>query len=165
MGEYREFSLKRARVALLIGALVGPPLVIVAETVLGGIPLIHGSTWSSVVGSILIPSLAGFLFAIYGLIFIAVPVWWLLHQVGMTTWVHAVILGVVLTFCYAIAISFFLSDPRASDSGGPLFADGLPTLHGWYSVIQVAVPAAIAGGLVGFIVWRIAYRPLKSVDD
>jgi hypothetical protein len=165
MGDYQEVSLKRAGVALLIGALVGPPLVIIAETVLGAIPLIHGATWSSVVGSILIPWLAGFLFAIYGLVFIAVPAWWMLHQAGMTTWVHAVLLGVVLTFCYAIAIWVFLTDRRASDSGALLFADGFPTRHGWYSVIQLAVPAAIAGGLVGLIVWRIAYRPLKSVDD
>jgi len=98
MGDYQEFSLKRARVALLIGALVGPPLVIIAEAVSGAIPLIHGSTWQSVVGSILFPSLLGLLFAVYGLVFIALPAWWMLHQAGMTTWIHALTLGVVLTF-------------------------------------------------------------------
>ena len=106
MGDYQEFSLNRAKLALVIGALVGTPLIIIAEMVLGVIPPGPGSIWQLVLG-IMIFSLLGFLFAVYGMVFIAVPAWWMLHEAGMTTWVHAVILGVVLTFCYAIGIWFF----------------------------------------------------------
>jgi hypothetical protein len=152
MGDCQEFSLNRAKLALLIGALAGAPLIIIAEMALGVIPSGPGSIWQLVLG-IMIFSVLGFMFAVYGMVFIAVPAWWMLHQAGMTTWVHAVILGVVLTFCYAIGIWFLF------------FAHGVPAPQGWYVAIQLAVPAAIAGGLVGLMVWRIAYRPLKSVDD
>jgi hypothetical protein len=153
MGGYQELSLHRPKLAFLIGALVGPPLIITAEIVSGVIPLSPGMRWQLVVSGILFFSLSGFLFAVYGMVFIAMPAWWMLHQAGMTTWIHAVVLGVVLTFFYAIGIWLLF------------FTRGVLTPQRWNEAIQLAVPAAFAGGLVGLIVWRVAYRRLKSVAD
>src|SRR5262249_45232351 len=94
------------------------------------------------VKSIFFASLAPFMVWLFGLILFASVPWWLLHKLGQRDWLTAVLLGIVLT----VAV-WFLVVPGISFQAGTIRA-----------VAESALRFAAAGAIVGFIVWRVAYR-------
>ena len=103
-----------------------------------------------------------------GLIVVAPVPWVILHRYGMRNWWVAVALGALLTFVVVLALAsngfgvFGDASFSASDSGGPTWAGGRLTAHGWAEAARLALYCCVAGALVGFVVWRTAYRRVSA---
>ena len=102
-----------------------------------------------------------------GLVLVGAPLWAILHYYGKRNWTAAGALGAILTFVVTLGLltnGFGLlvsGNLSASDAAGPIWVDSQLTAHGWAVALEVAVVCCIAGALVGLIVWRVAYRPVK----
>ena len=104
-----------------------------------------------------------------GLIVLAAVPWAILHHYEYRNWPVAVALGAILTF---IVVSGFLTNGfgayagtgsfSAADSGGPTWVDGRLTTHGWSEAFLFAAICGAAGAVVGFVVWRTAYRRAET---
>jgi len=151
----------RAVLAILVGTLVGAAMVTI--WLLAG-----AGDWRSLqlhglqIG-ILIFINAAVIWAI-ALLAIAAPLWIVLHRRNIRNWPAAGILGGGLTFVITLGLltnGFGLMTPAnlsAKDDGGATWVDSRLTLHGWIVALEIAAICAIAGALVGLIVWRVAYR-------
>lgn len=100
-----------------------------------------------------------------GLLSVATLPWLALHRFGWRGWPSAIALGAVLTFLVVFGFltngfGLFVAESRffAADSGGPTWVDGRLTAHGWFEAFQFAAICSAMGAVVGFAVWRVAYR-------
>ena len=157
-----EASLPRAALALAVGTLTGASLVTLFA-------ILTDLEYFREYGRQTDAALLVFIYAATiwaaGLWLVAPLPWAILHRYTKRTWSTAVTFGIVLTFVVALGLftkgfNMFgvVEGFSASDSGGPTWVDGRLTQHGWVEAIKVALACSVAGALVGFAVWRIAYR-------
>jgi hypothetical protein len=110
--------------------------------------------------------LAVFVFFIGGLLLVGTPVWYLLHRMGRRQWFYAVAVGAVLAAAGfvlmvlwnpewpALSLVSFLTE----EFGGLTARDGQLTGEGWSALVRGTIGLALAGGLAGLSLWKIAYR-------
>ncbi|MGE3066051.1 MAG: hypothetical protein AB7K67_10720 [Hyphomicrobiaceae bacterium] len=106
-----------------------------------------------------------------GGLFLAAPLPWIvLHRLGWRRWPVAVALGAVLSFLAVLGLmtnAFGLipwDGISVADNDGPMWTDGRITAHGWADALDVAALCGAAGTVVGFVVWRVAYRRAASTS-
>lgn len=99
------------------------------------------------------PLIAG---AVGGLIcVIGVPAWLPLHFTGRRHWVFATSLGAILFF-----VGWF--GPHTGWLSYPINGDEYDD-YGWSDAASDSAIAALAGALVAFVMWRVAYRKTDAV--
>jgi hypothetical protein len=164
-----ETSLLRAALALAVGTLTGASLVTLFA-VLTDLEYFREYGLQTDAASLVFTYAATAWAA--GLCLIAPLPWAILHRYGKRSWWIAMAFGTILTFVVALGLMtkgfnlFVLVDGfSASDSGGPTWIDGQLTRHGWVEALIVALACSVAGALVGFVVWRIAYRSPPLLAD
>ena len=164
MGAYTT-SLPRAAMGIAAGVMTGAAFVALWSLV--GVSAIHPY--------LLRDALTIFAFAAVvwaaGLIAVAAVPWAILHHYEHRSWPVAVALGAVLTF---VVVFGFLTNGfgayvrsgniSAADSGGPTWVNGRLTAHGWMEAFIFAAICSAAGAVVGFAVWRTAYRRAGTGD-
>ncbi|MBN8998887.1 MAG: hypothetical protein J0H54_05680 [Rhizobiales bacterium] len=157
--EHLETDVVRGISALGLGALVGA-VFIPAVVILLNFPTIIRGSLVGLVGFIFVCSFVVWLF---GLTFLAMPIWILMDRLKLRSIWSAMLLGA--TLCFAVAFvwdtRFFgllLSTERVSVGGRLLIADGRLTLSGWRKAVELGLLLALQGSIVGAIVWRWAYR-------
>ena len=96
---------------------------------------------------------------------LAVPIWIFFHRRGGRSWYHAIAAGAadgfILIFVrLSLTMLFQTAHWEASDAFVPV-PDG--SWGDWLAVIKAALLPAVVGGIIGSIVWRIAYR--RVADD
>jgi hypothetical protein len=169
-------TVRRAMVALAIGALVGAVLVLATSLVpaflypasAGGL---GGAPWERIRNSILLISIFAFPIFLVGLLVVGAPAWVLAHRFGYRRWYHAMALGGVLTFLTTFSLNtvpYLLPvDPgsgySAGDSGGDTIVNGRLTAHGWSEGGRRSLALALAGAIVGLTVWYTAYWRRNAV--
>lgn len=144
------------------GALAGGLLVTGTSAV--GMALSGGWLWTPPWLILLMLAAASGVWGL-GIALLGAPIWWLLHRGGIRSPVAAVALGVSLTFFVGVFIGtggFGLSyggpgTVSMSDGGGATVVTNQITLHGWLSAVRMAGLLAIGGGIVGYVVRRVAY--------
>lgn len=98
-----------------------------------------------------------------GLIVFAALPWYVLHRLGLRGWRTAITLGAGLTFTAGALFQFMELWNRAGQTGtygdgtGTILIDGWPTLYGWRVTLELPILLALAGAIVGWVVWRVAY--------
>lgn len=161
-GDVDETSLLRAGLALAVGTMTGASLVTLFA-VLTDLEYFREYGHQTDAAALVFTYAA----VIWGAgLCLAAPVpWAILHHYKKRSWPIAVAFGTILTFVVALGLItrgfslFVVADGfSASDNGGPTWVDGRITQHGWVEALKVALTCSVAGALVGFVVWRIAYR-------
>ena len=155
-----ETSLGHAVLALFVGTLVGA-VVVTLFAVLTDIDYFRAYGRQSAAFQ-LVFIYAAFLWGA-GLFLVAPLPWAILHRWHRRTWPVAVALGTFLTFAVVLGLmtygfGLFSSGYSASDTGGAVWIDGRLTRHGWAEAARVAAMCSVAGAVVAFVVWRVAYR-------
>ena len=152
-------SLPRAAMGLAAGIVTGAAFVALWS-------LVGASDFDVVIlrGALVVFVYAAVVWAI-GLVVVAAVPWAFLHHYGYRNWPVAIALGATLTF---IVVSGFLTNGfgayvgsgnfSAADNGGATWVDGRLTAHGWREAFIFAAICSVAGAVVGFVVWRTAYR-------
>jgi hypothetical protein len=109
-------------------------------------------------------------FIVYGAtLTVSIPFWWLLHLLNYRRW--PAIVGPVsfLALVYSLGFDqYFISatgEYAIADDGGLILEDGEITLYGWKVISTHALASGAFGGLIGFVVWRTAYRMRPSQVD
>ena len=154
-----ETTLGGAALALLAGAVCGGALI--TTLFLGPRAFAGRLGWSWTTDAALVVGLyASIWFTLFGfgLLFLAAPVLWLLHRLGQRSRVQAVVLGVTLTLVSYVAYSEYSRNFRIALFYGPAPIGGSLRAGYWPMMLEGAVWFAIVGGLVGLVIWRIAYR-------
>ncbi|NBB14174.1 hypothetical protein GVN21_02255 [Caulobacter sp. SLTY] len=128
-----ETTMGRASLGLLIGAVSGA-LMNAAYVVVSDV-LKNGSTPNEVLSGLLIFGVVSSLFWLGGAFLLATPGWAVLHAMNLRGPGAAVLYGVGLL--------------------GGLMRLLTPLIDIW-------TPYAVAGGIVGLIVWGVSYRPQQA---
>ncbi|MCX5513757.1 hypothetical protein [Kaistia algarum] len=148
--------------ALAFGALVGgalSPLCVLAWSIIFG----HGDITVSVNDIILgfyIFTVSSFVW-LFGLTFLAAPIWIVLHWRNWRDARAAILFGAGLCFAVGFALFGLLADNHARGSDA-MFVGGRLTILGWQSAAEAGLFLAVQGAIVGFAVWRWAYRKQVS---
>src|SRR5947209_4016765 len=156
-----QVTLMRAVAGLFVGAVSGTVLV-VAYALVDGLQATHYSAPDF--GSLYVILIAATIVWTLGLLVIAPLPWWLLHAAGSRSWLTAIALGFVLTFVVVLAalthgFGLSIEEPfSVRDFGGATWLDGKLTPHGWQEALTGAYMCALAGAIVGYVVWKVAYR-------
>jgi hypothetical protein len=149
--------LRRAALALLIGAASGAVTITALH-----LP----RDLSYVVGMLLVD----FILFATGLLILAAPAWWVSHRLCLRGRIQAVILGVTLTLTSYLACSEYFRHFTVKAFIGPApisWTAGLSwpaevarrsRLSYWLTFLEGAIWYSIVGGLVGLLIWSIAYR-------
>ena len=165
-----ETTFPRAALALLVGAAVGTCLVLggmLTIAIIGSISS-HGSFAQLPAGLTIVLILTAVVaFGAFGLglLVLGAPAWWLLHRFGFRGRGTAIALGAILTFAVIAAPGFnqeIWPKPQVqSGKGHPdnvINAEREESQRGWRGTFVFAAALSIAGGIVGYAVWRVAYR-------
>ena len=163
-GDAHEASLLRAALAIAVGTMTGASLVTLFA-------VLTDLDYFREYGRQTDAALLVFTYAaiVWGAgLCLAAPVpWAILHHYKKRSWPTAVAFGTILTFVVALGLitkgfNLFVAVDgfSASDNGGLTWIDGRLTQHGWVEALKVALTCSVAGALVRFVVWRIAYRTL-----
>lgn len=159
-------SLPRAAMGVAAGTMTGATLIALWS-------LVGASDFNAVLlrGALVVFVYAAVLWAI-GLVVVAAVPWAFLHHCGYRSWLVAVVLGAILTF---VVVSAVLTNGfgahagtgnfSAADSSGPTWVNGRLTAHGWSEALIFAAICSAAGIIVGFVVWRAAYRRAETGDE
>ena len=96
---------------------------------------------------------------VVGLTLVGAPLWVVFERAGRRTPPYALGLGAAATFI-ASALLLLLMDMGGSSSldGRDVVINGRRTAYGWSLLLSGAGLMALAGAMVGWTVWRIAYR-------
>jgi hypothetical protein len=154
----RETTLGWASIGLFAGAVVGTVLVGLLFAVLG---VVEGGSIASVVQVVLVVTFYGLFVWLAGLAVIGAPGWWILHSLGARCQQAAMIYGGALLLIINLSLPALIGH-SAEDSGGPTVINGQLTAHGWVQQLKTAIPMALIGAAVGWVVAKIAYRPARS---
>jgi len=84
---------------------------------------------------------------------VGVPLWLPMHLSGRRRAHHAVLLGAVIGF-----IVFVAAQTHGFGLGDTPVTDHATTLVRWISAIATSLGLALISGLVGLVMWRVAYR-------
>jgi hypothetical protein len=161
----------RAVLALLGGAVAGA-LVFFAEIAallaLQPAKLDQMSDYVGMSDTLLIAIIGvfGFVFFAGGLVVVGVPAWWVLHRLGRRDWYYAVCLGALLGCVGFVIVAMWNPEWPALNLisfltekfGGLTARAGQLTDEGWAALARGAGGVALAGGVAGLALWRIAYR-------
>jgi hypothetical protein len=169
-----ELTLWRASLGLFVGALVAAILVVGITVV----PMSHypaqeggliGAPWERIRGTVLLVFVFAFICFSVGLLLVGIPSWVALHRRGLRGWRIAGILGVATTFAVSVAFSVLPlvfhpsnSTYSASDGGVATVINYHLTLFGWMEILSQSLQLAVIGGIVGWTIWRIAYRSITT---
>jgi hypothetical protein len=100
-----------------------------------------------------------------GLLVLGAPAWWLLHRFGFRGRGAAIALGAILTFAVTAAPGAYQeiwpkpqTQSEKSRPGNGINAEREGSQRGWHGTFVFAAALSIAGGIVGYAVWRVAYR-------
>ena len=105
-----------------------------------------------------------FLFALVlwalGLAVIGGPAWVYLHRRGRISPANALSLGLGATFVVTLALNHLLTSGVVSltQDGHSLIEHGRRTPYGLFKLWSDSVFLSLLGGVVGTVVWRVAYR-------
>jgi hypothetical protein len=132
----------RVLIAFLVGSGFGATLivlVVVAPLLRHELASVGPIEWITqiVVGYWLI----AFVFCAAGLLIAGAPTWWLLHRLHLRSWIDASIVGFAVSFIGYVAFS--AATQRLAESS---------------TMISQSILVAILGAIIGFVVWRVAYR-------
>jgi hypothetical protein len=151
-----EVTSRRAAVGLASGAVCGAVLVVGFELVLSvadgvaeaaaGRTTVIGSAFASAAPIFVLSFLVAFVAYGAGLVCLAGPLWALLHVYGARSAPVAVLLGAAL-------------------NGGVIFLLYAGVIEPRFFRLVAAAAFALAGAIVGFIVWRVAYRRATPIED
>jgi hypothetical protein len=144
-----DTTIDRAAIALVVGALVGSLLVGATMIVLGLAGVGSGQLIDPVRLGLIAPIYAFFYFAA-GLAAVGVPIWIVLHRRGYRGRLAATVTGF-----FAAGLTWLLLQTWNNIVRGTI-----PEVGELWPVLISALPVAIIGAVVGFVVWRIAYRPV-----
>jgi hypothetical protein len=144
--------LKAIGIAAVVGAAIFPGaliLVSVVDSLLVEQPSLAG-LGSFVMALVLAPVLVMFAALVWtlGIACVGGPAWWLLHVLGLRGWPWATLTGGV------VLAGFVLSQSLPEQP----FADGFADLIQTADVGMLIMSAGVGAGL-GYLIWRIAYRP------
>jgi hypothetical protein len=151
----RTTSFPRALVALFVGSLAAAILVTALELTLRLTGAIHVTVWCRYSGAACLAlqelPIAVFSFAWFlaGLLVIAAPCWWALDRLGRRSWLDALTLGFLLTFLAVAAEEL---------ARGYALVHRALTAEGWLRAAQYGVALGAVGGVVGMVIWLVAYR-------
>lgn len=164
-----EATPSRIALSLIAGAFVGASLI--ALWWIFGTAQSHGIQYLLHYGAL--PAVTVFFVALVvwavGLVLFGVPLWWVMHVLGLRHWVVATLVGATLTFLVNLGIGtqLFGLIPQAaysaSDSGGPTVVANQLTPHGWNMALIGALQLSTAGALVALVIWRVAYRSANLI--
>lgn len=145
MGAVRRYdtTIDRAGLALGVGSAVAG-LIVLALLLLGGkrdaLSLVSGWLIGSLIAGIAITAVGG-------------PLWLVMHVAGLRRARHAALVGVVT------ALAIFIG---AQTYGFGLFEmppmDNRALLFRWLSAVASSGILALFAGVIGVLMWRIAYR-------
>lgn len=143
-------------IALAAGAAVGGTGV----TLYGLAPIVTAPGY--IVSAVLfapVVFIAAFVVWAVGLLVIGGPAWIILARSGRTAPSHALLLGLIATFIVWVVVTLALStNTMMSNEGGRyLIRDGWRTPYGWFILLKDAVLLSLLGGMVGTVIWWIAY--------
>jgi hypothetical protein len=96
-----------------------------------------------------------------GLVVVAAPCWWALDRLERRSWLDALTLGSVLTFLAAAgarAASISFTPVAKGWRGETLAVHHVLTAQGWLRAAQYGVALGAVGGVVGMVIWSVAYR-------
>lgn len=156
-------TLSRAALAIAVGAAVGALIVVAVLVALPAYRYGDDLVARGQLSFIAFVAVAAFAVWAIGLTVIAIPCWRILHRRGWRDWRAAIVLGFVLTFVTYLALSTgfglgFGSGYSAGDGGGMTVVNGRLTAHGWSRALAAAALQGAIGMVVGWMVWRVAYR-------
>lgn len=149
--------LSRLRIvpALVAGALVGAAVVALWTN----LPLMargdpHLWTWLRAT------FLAALLVWVFGLTTVGGLIWRASESAGRRSPAHAVLMGMISTGVGTMLLTVLLSGGVMTSvvDGRALVLDGQRTPYGWWLIVRDGWLMSLLGGLVGGVVWRIAYR-------
>jgi hypothetical protein len=144
-----EASVGRAALALAAGAFVGAALSVIgvgASKVLPPYPSGRMPSSFAVPVDLMLRLFFPALVIFAAGLLLAVPAWWLAHRSGRRGCEHAVLMGGVLSAVAMFAGNAILELPHASLG------------REWPSWFRQAAEMSVIGGIVGMVIWRIAYR-------
>jgi hypothetical protein len=148
--------------ALLAGVVVGAMMVTAwrgAGLLMEGMP----AAWLFIT-MIFFVSLA---FWATGVVLMGAPVWAVLHYMNLRSPVYAVGAGGASALLALVGLSLVMSSGVADqyDRGRYVIQNGVRTADGWLSLLTDALLMGVAGGVVGMVIWRIAYRRIDAGPD
>ena len=120
--------------------------------------------WGTKTGTIMIILIYAGFFWVLGLLLAAPVPWLIVHRLGYRGPFAAVVMGLGLTFLVTLGLltsGFGLlgdSGHSSSDSGGPVWVNGVLTGHGWIEAAKMSGWVALLALPVALVVWRVAYR-------
>jgi len=152
--ELRGFGM--AALALLAGALAGAAIT-TSPAALMAMGRREGYGFAFVI------FLAAFAVWSLGLVTFGAPAWCALHRRGLRSRGAALILGAGLAsavgFTINVVLGLMIGEGYSSgDSGGDIWIGGHLTFYGWSQDVLGAVVLGLLGAMVGWVVWRVAYR-------
>lgn len=164
-------TLPRAAMSLLAGALVAGPATILIMLA----PAIGSSVYDlkTFVAQFAFASIAAVIVYALGLLVLAAPIWALLHNRGHRSWRSAITLGGALGFTVTLLLYLWPTFPIRPEgssasfggSAGMLVEDNVVTSLGWTTFLGYSSVYALVCALVGFLIWRLAYRTDPSFSD
>jgi MFS family permease len=139
VSNHYETSPARAALALLAGAVTGGVTTVAMLLAAGG------SREPIAAGPFAVVAVFGYASIVWaaGLLIVAALPWALLHYYGWRSWRSAVGLGVVLIFVVSFALMTSL------------------TQTDWREAGRLSAMFSAAGGVVGLVVWGVAYRRVR----
>lgn len=105
---------------------------------------------------IIMTALIGSLLAALAITAVAVPIWLVMHLTGRRRARHAMLVGTVtgfVIFAAAQTHGFGLGDGPPSDMATALVR--------WASAAATSLILAMIAGLIGVVMWRVAYRRVR----
>lgn len=157
-----EISLKRSVCAVFVGAASGTILTIsyfMAGNLWAGVSIFEGLGATMT----LIAPIA-FLTWLFGIVVVGAPVWTLLHRLGLSGWITAIMCGyltpyVALVLINTRALTGHTTGNFSSSIGGKkIWVEGVLTPYGWEQAFLDPVAISIGGCFVGLVIWLVAYR-------
>ncbi len=164
--DLRQVSIRSAVAGLFAGSVAGAVLVS-SFAIVEGVVSSEFKIAPDLAMGIGIAVYACFVWAA-GLFLLAPLPWYLLHRSGYRGFLPAMIFGflapsVIVAAALTHGFGLIPQEPfSVADNGGATWIDGKQTLHGWTEAFEAALLCGLCGGIVGLIVWRIAYRRTRA---
>ncbi len=102
-----------------------------------------------------------------GLALVGAPLWAVLHYMDLRSPVCAIGAGGVAALLALVVLVLVFSSGVIDQYGGGryIIQNGARTADGWLSLLTNALLMGVAGGVVGMVIWRVAYRRADAGAD
>ena len=153
-----RFVLQPVRIPFAVGA--GAMVGAAGVTAGYSLPLLDPDALQMVLGMAPLIFVVALMVWAFGLFVIGGPVWVVLHSRNRTRPADALAAGAVTTFLVALLFSLLMTASLVSERQGgyALVEDGQRTAFGWLMLLGGCALLSTLGGLVGLVIWRVAYR-------